>query len=243
MKEVTDIVTTQAGSLIEIIDKLASSPDALSKIEIMERLLAMQERVVTEQRRTAFMESMSRLQATLPQIEKHGRIEVKGVLRSKFARIEDIDVQIRPLLAEEGFSFSFDEVQTDGKVFKLSCTMSHRNGHSETKYITLPLDASDYRSAVQSRGSTQSYGRRQLIKMHLNLIEKDEDNDGQGASDTVMPAQVAEIRTLLKESGSDEAKFLELIAYVSRVEDIPAKDFKRVKNALETKKRARMAQI
>jgi hypothetical protein len=202
----------------------------------MERLLAMHERISAEQKKTAYMDAMSRLQAKLPQIEKSGRIEVKGALRSKYAKIEDIDVVIRPLLAEEGFSCSFNEESTDGKAFRISCTMSHREGHTDTKTITLPLDASDYRSSVQSRGSTQSYGRRQLLKMHLNLIEKDEDTDGNDQG-TITDEQARDIRTMLTDTKSDEAKFLALIAGVDKIESIPARDFKRCINALEQKAR------
>ena len=233
IQEVPD--TSETAALLKVIASAATDPRV--DIEKMERLLAMQERLMESQRKTAYVAAMSRLQARLPQIEKTGRIIVKGVERSRYAPIEDIDVIIRPLLAEEGFAFSFDSESTDGKIFKLSARLSHRDGHSETKYLTLPIDASDYRSSVQSIGSTVSYGKRQLIKMHLNLIEKMEDDDGQGGNQPISDEQIKTINTMIVDTKSDRKKFMDLIAGVERIEDIPARDYRRIMNALETKLR------
>lgn len=224
-----------AESLLAVIAHAVANP--LVDVAKMERLLAMHQEITAEQRKVAFAAGMARLQAKLPQINKDGRIVVKGVERSRYARIEDIDVAIRPLLAEEGFAFSFDTDSKDGKLFTITCKLSHREGHSETKSIVLPMDASDYRSNVQSIGSTVSYGKRQLIKMHLNLIEKDEDDDGNGGAAVITEEQVRDLRTLLQDTKSNEKKFLELIAGVERLEDILAKDFKRCINAIEQKRR------
>src|SRR3990167_44950 len=154
----------ESGTLLAAIAQAVSDPRV--DVAKMERLLAMHQTIMEDQRKAAYMAAMSRLQAKLPQINKAGRIIVKGTERSRYAKIEDIDVAIRPLLAEEGFAFSFDSDSSDAKIFKLSCKLSHREGYSETKYLTLPMDASEYRSNVQSIGSTVSYGKRQLIKMH-----------------------------------------------------------------------------
>lgn len=154
LKETAIAPVEQPSNLLAVIAQAVSDPRM--DVEKMSRLLDLQERVMAEQRKATYMAAMSRLQAKLPQIRKDGRIIVKGTERSRYARIEDIDVAIRPLLAEEGFAFSFDSDSSDAKIFKLSCELSHRDGHSVTKYLTLPIDASDYRSNVQSIGSTVS---------------------------------------------------------------------------------------
>ena len=95
----------------------------------LERLLAIQERLLADQRKTAFMAALARLQEKLPQIAKAGVIlDRDGRSRNRFAKIEDIDVAIRPLCAEEGFSFSFDS-KTSGPLIEYTCTMHHREGH------------------------------------------------------------------------------------------------------------------
>lgn len=224
---------SSSGSLLEVIAKAVSDP----RIDVskMERLLAMHKEIVAEERRIAFAAAMSRLQEKLPQINKNGRIVVKGTERSRYAKLEDIDVAIKPLLAEEGFAFSFDSDSSDGKLFKLSCKLSHREGHAETKYLVLPIDANEYRSNVQSIGSTVSYGKRQLIKMHLNLIERDEDTDGHDLQ-TLSEEQAKDLEALADEVGANKRKFLEYMGVIS-FDTILLRDLRKAITALETKRR------
>lgn len=226
--------------LLQIILQVVQDPRM--DVEKMERLLAMQERVMADQRKTAFMAAMARLQERLPQIDKHGQAK-----NSKFAKLEDIDVIIRPMLAEEGFSFSFDEESHEEKTVTFVATLSHRDGHAESKRLTVPIDAAaknregmSIRPAIQDAGSTVSYARRYLIKMMLNIIEKNEDTDGEDRK-TISAEQVLDIETALQDTKSDKAKFLRLIAGVERLEDIPVRDMKRIMNALEETRRARSA--
>ena len=225
---------SESGQLLAVIARAVSDPKM--DVEKMERLLALQERVMESQRRIAFAEALARLQAKLPQINKDGRIIVKGTERSRYARIEDIDVAIRPLMAEEGFAFSFDSDSADTKVFKLSCKLSHQMGHSETKFLTLPLDASEYRTNVQSIGSTLSYGKRYLIKMHLNLVEAGEDDDGQGGSKPITEDQAKDLGTMLQDVKGDLQGFLKFMG-VSKLEAILSKDYQKAISAIEAKRR------
>ena len=227
------LTKAEPSDLLTVISRAVSDPDL--DVEKMERLLAMHERITAEQRKTAFMAALSRLQAIVPQIEKNGQIIVKGVERSRYARLEDIDAVIRPILAAEGFAFSFDSTSNDGKLHVLSCKMSHAEGHSETKTIVLPMDSSNYRSDVQSIGSTVSYARRQLIKMHLNIIERGEDVDG-NSLEPISAEQVQDIEALMSEVGADEAKFLVYVG-VESLAAIRERDFKRAISALESKRR------
>lgn len=158
-----------------------ASKDPLVDVDKLERLLAMQKEVLADQRHMAFSMALSRLQEKMPQIVKNGAIrDGQRNVRSKYAKLEDIDSEIRPLCSEEGFAFSYDSKRVpDGIEF--SCEMSHRDGHTATKTIVLPVDNGAGRNGVQSVGSTTSYARRYLLQMHLNLVFCDEDDDGQSA--------------------------------------------------------------
>ena len=223
----------EASNLLEVIARAVCDPRM--DVEKMERLLVMHQTITAEQHKVAFMAALGRLQAKLPQIQKSGRIIINDKERMRYAKLEDIDVVIRPLLSDEGFAFSFDSESTDGKLFKLSCTLA-RKGHSETKYLLLPLDASDYRSNVQSIGSTVSYGKRQLIKMHLNLIERDEDDDGNGGAQPISADQIKDLETMIQDSKANKAKFLEFMG-VERLDDILKRQYEKAVNALQVKKR------
>jgi ERF superfamily len=210
----------------------------------LERLLAIQERLLADQRRTAFMASLARLQEKLPQIAKSGTILDKdGRTRNRFAKIEDIDVAIRPLCAEEGFSISFDS-KAVGNVIEFTGTLHHREGHAETKTISLPVDNGAGRNAVQSVGSTTSYARRYLLGMHLNLVTRDEDDDGAGgkASDPITASQADEIRRLLGEVGGDTSRFLRWLG-VESVDHVRLSQYGRAIKFIEEKKRQKGAKL
>ena len=200
---------------------LRAATDPSCDVDKLERLLAMQKSMIDDKRRTSFMASMARLQESLPQITKSGAIlDRDGKVRSTFAKIEDIDVAIRPLCAAEGFSFSLDS-KGNAQGTEFTSTISHRDGHSETKTLFLPTDAHSSRSAAQNAGSTIAYARRYLLMMHLNLVTRDVDNDGQGEAQPITSAQVEQLRAALKATGRSEARFL-LWLKIGSLEEMPA---------------------
>jgi len=238
-KRVEDVVKYEgtdlpAGSLLDVIARAVMDPAV--DVTKMERILAMKERMDADQRKQAFKAAMARLQAKMPQVQKDGRIVVKGQERSRYARIEDIDLTVKPLLAEEGFAFSFNTESKDPNNLLISAELSHRDGYSEMKSLLLPIDKSDFRSNVQSIGSTVSYGKRQLIKMHLNLVERGEDDDGQGGSKLITEDQSKDLEAMITEVGADKARFL---AYMdaNSIEAILARDLPKAIAALEAKRR------
>ena len=229
-------IQREAASIIDVIARAAR--DSSIDVDKLERLLALQQTLLADQRRTAFMAALAALQAELPQITKHGHISTDGgkTIRSTFARIEDVDVAIRPLCKEYGFAFSFDSKVVGANAIEFSCTMSHRDGHSETKTMTLQSDASGGKNAVQAVGSTTSYARRYLLSMHLHLVTREEDDDGQGSADPVTPEQAAELRGALASVKGNEARFLNWLAAES-FEAIPAANYRRAMAFIEEKRR------
>lgn len=230
-------VAVQPMSIMQAITLAVSDPRI--DVEKMERLLAMHERLMKIQAEKDFAESMNRLQARVPQIHKAGIIFNKDrvTVRSRYSLIEDIDKITRPMIAEEGFSISYNEEDINGNFRKFSATMLHKSGHSVTKYKTMPFDKSDFRTDAQSEASTTSLARRYLLKMHLNLIEAGDDDDGQ-ASNPLTEDQVKDLNTLIKDCGADLAGFLRYMG-VDALADIQRRDFKKAVTALDAKKRGR----
>lgn len=230
----------ESGSVLDVIARAARDPSV--DAEKLERLFALQERVVADRRKTAYFAALARLQAKIPQITKSGTIADRdGKVRNKFAKIEDIDVAIRPLCAEEGFSFSFDSkvIPFDAKGSSAGsiyyCAMQHRDGHSETKEIMLPVDSGAGRNAVQSAGSSISYAKRYLLGLHLHIVTRDEDDDGNGRQ-KITPEQAAELRASFEETGGKEELFLKF-AMADSFEDIRVDQLPKARALIEEKKR------
>lgn len=227
----------QPRNILDVITQAVENYKDLN-VEKMERLLAMYERTVEREAAVAYKEAMARVQAGMPQFGKSGEIVVKGEVRSKYAKLEDIDKVIRPMLAAEGFSLSLDSESTDGKLYHVSCTVSHRQGHSETKSVLLPPDTSGAKNAVQAVFSTiVGYAHRQLVKMHFNIIETGIDTDGTGeAGEFITEDQAKDIQALIDEVKADKNRFLKYVG-VGSVSEIRKGDFERVIKALEDKRR------
>lgn len=168
------------ADLLSIIQKVVDGPLDLQKVEVLERLLAMQERVVAEQRKQAFIRAVTEVRKELKPIEQKGMIlDKKGNVRSRFARYEDIDAFLKPLMDREGLSMSFNTKETASGKLELTATLSHVDGHSEIKTMPLPIDRNEYRNAIQDHGSTIAYGKRYLKKMHFDIIEQGDDTNGE----------------------------------------------------------------
>ena len=226
-----DIVKTgeQPLTVLEVIARAVMEPTI--DVEKMERLLAMQERVLADDRRTQFFASLARLTEKLPEINKGGESH-----HGRYARLEDIDRAIRPLIAAEGFALSFDSGQVDGGVL-VTCRLSHSGGHEESKRIHLPVDKSGSKNGAQAVISTVSYGRRTLTKMFFNLIEVGEDDDGNGGSEPITGEQSANLQGMAEEYGADLGKFLQVIGAAS-LGEILCRDYDKAVHLLEMKGRA-----
>lgn len=221
------------ASMLQVIGRAAS--DHSIDVEKMERLLALQERMMAKQAEIEFTRSLTALQSELPRIEKTGKITHNGRLISEYAKYEDIDRAIRPALVRNGFSLRYNTKESGGKII-ITGTLSHRDGHSITDEIPLSIDSSGAKNNVQGVGSTIAYGKRYLVGMLLNLVFCGEDDDAQSAGYApITENQAEEIKELLRETGVDVMKFL---AYVSApdVDSINAADYPKAIAALRRKK-------
>ncbi len=227
-----------AANLLHVIANAVANP--LVDVAKMRELLDMHERIMKEQQRVAFAAAMARLHAVLPQIRKDGHIVVDGKERSRYARIEDIDVAIRPLLAAEGFSFSFDEEAVTAEGTRFIAILSHRDGHSEVRRRTFPTDKAavgskgPIRNAIQDTGSTTSYARRYLLKMMLDIVEKEEDNDANDVK-RISEDQAKDIEAAIEEVNMNRNRFLVYMA-VGDVREILERDLKKAMVALDVQR-------
>ena len=181
------VIASQSDSVLAVISRAAT--DTTVDVSKMERLLDMQMRVMEIDAKNAFHMAMSNLQDVMPAIRKEGQIIVKGQLRSKYARFEDILGQTKPLLKEHGFSVSFKSEFVEGQL-EITGILSHNSGHQESTAMRLPFDDSGAKNKVQQIGSSVSYGKRYVYCMLLNINITEEDDDGQAADPNNLPEKL-----------------------------------------------------
>lgn len=227
-------VIGESAALLSVIERAARDPSV--DVDKMERLMQMHERIQARQAKAAYNAALAELQPELPIITEKGEINHNGRLISKYALWEDVVQAITPALAAHGFALSF-RIGRDGDRQIIKGILSHRGGHSEETEMSLPLDMSGAKNAVQGVGSTVSYGKRYVTQALLNLVSRGEDDDGQGSGNGLITAEQKEtLIALMKETGADTAKFLAYMG-VASLDEIKAANFGQAKTGLEAKRK------
>lgn len=230
-------------AMLDVIARAAS--DSNVDVAKMGALLEMQERIMAKQAEAEFNAAMSRLMPRLPRVTKRGKIQYEDkksgrMVATPFAKYEDIDAVIRPLLFEEGFSLTFGTAASDKAAgLTITARLSHSGGHSRTDSMPLPFDTSGSKNSIQAVGSTMQYGKRYLTTAMLNIITEGEDNDG-NITGAITEKQVDTIEDMLHACGmSNEpqrSKFLEVIGFQS-VQEIHKAAYPAAVNFLQMKQR------
>lgn len=175
-------VADYSGGLLEVIARAARDPSV--DIDKMERLISMQERVQARDAEIAFNRAFAAMQPKLPSITKGNQIVHKGQVISEYAEWADISRIVTPILSDHGFSLSFKSGNSGGQV-SVTAILRHALGHKDESTLPLPLDTSGAKNAVQSVGSTISYGKRYTACPLLNIVTEGEDDDGAASGNKV----------------------------------------------------------
>lgn len=176
--ELTTIEQPQQAGILGVIERASRDPSI--NIESMERLLVMYRDERANQAKILFDDAMSNMQPEMPVIRERGKAIVQGSIRYTYALWEDVNEQIKPVLAKHGFSITFRTDFKDG--ISVTGVLSHRAGHREETSILLPADVSGNKNAVQAVASTVSYGKRYTAGALLNLTTHGEDDDAYRAA-------------------------------------------------------------
>lgn len=242
---IATIEPTTQRPLLALIRDMALDPRV--DLQKMQAILDMQERLEAREAERQFNEAYARLQIILPRIKKGGLVEYPknknqpdGPKEKAFsyAKWEDIDTAIRPLLNAEGFSLTYDTEPVPGGGIIVRGKLLHSAGHQKVAQIgPLPLDTSGGKNNLQGAGSTFSYGCRYTARMLLNLIYEGEDDDGKrGGMVFVNDTQVARLNALIDETKADRDAFLQFMQ-VAGIGSILASDYPSAENALLAKKK------
>jgi hypothetical protein len=234
------VINADASSIMAVISRAAADPS--TDVDKLERLLGMYERITERGAKAAYTAALAVMQPELPIIGERGEIRHgdNKPVQSTYARWDDINEAIKPVLAAHDFALSHRIGQAGDKV-TITGVLSHAQGHTEETTITLPVDMSGSKNGVQGVGSSISYGQRYTAKVLLNLTSRrSEDDDGRaaGGAEGLNAGQIKVIDDLLEKAGGDRRKFLEYYG-VEKIADIPAKAFNQAVHALNQRAAAR----
>ena len=206
--------------------------------EYIGKMMELAERSERNEARKAYHEAMAEFKRNPPEIEKDKSVgyetEKKGFVGYKHASLANVTTKINKALSEHGLSAGWHTGQTD-KGITVTCTITHRQGHSESTSLTAAADTSGNKNAIQAIGSTVSYLERYTILALTGLATHDMDDDGKNSDiEYISEAQLKEINKLIKSTGAEVEAFLKY-AGAESVETIPAKSYNKVLIALQQK--------
>ena len=231
-------VPAQAGEVSELVS-LAIREKV--PVEVLERLVALQERVTERNARMAFFEAVAAFQEEVTEIPKSrtAKIATRGgsSYSYTFAPLESITRTIRQPLRNHGLSYSWDtEPGERPDVLDVVCVLRHIDGHEERSRFPVPMKTDAAMSDAQKAGAALTYGRRQSLVAVLGLTTADEDNDAPAEVAFITDSQAADLEALASEVKADRAAFLKFLG-VSSFAAIPAARYREAVASLERKRK------
>jgi len=145
-------------------------------VESLSKLMDLQDRWEANVARKAFFEAFTNFQCECPDLRKT-KLVAFNQTTYKYAPLADITRQIGPLLKAHGLSYRWEITDTE-KEIKVTCLVSHVQGHTESTSMMANPDLSGSKNPIQGRGSAIEYLKRYTLVGALGLSTADSDIDG-----------------------------------------------------------------
>lgn len=181
-------------------------------LDRLEKLMDLQQRWEAQEARKAYTAAMSQFKMNPPEIEKDRHVKYTTKAGNKVdyrhASLGNVTGIINSALGQCGLSAAWHLEQLE-KGIKVTCTITHVQGHSESTSLVAFPDDSGGKNAIQALASTVSYLERYTVLALTGLATNDMDDDGK-ASDVeyITAEQAATIKEGLEAKSVDQVKFL-----------------------------------
>ena len=209
-------------------------------VAMLEKMLSFQERYDAIQAKKAYVQAMSDFKKNPPKIYKNKQVGFESrkpgsaATNYKHATLGNVTQEINASLAEHDLTAAWTPEQKDNGI-KVTCTITHKLGHSESVSLFAPADSTGNKNSIQAIGSTITYLERYTLLAITGLATHDQDDDGNSFGvELINTDQAIVINDKLKETKSNIDVFLKYIGCNS-VEEIPASKYGMAINALKKK--------
>lgn len=207
-------VETQQPSVALMLQSALEKGITPENATALEKLMDLYERMESKRAAQGFAAAMVQLKQAMPPIQVTKVVPNKdGSLRYKYAPLDKIDAELRPVALKYGFSYSFSEAPSEpGRVTKV-CVVRHIGGHSESTPFTVRVGHGPPGSSeAQGDGAAASYAqRRALCDAFGIIVESDTDgsDDARNEGRPITAKEAADLRDWVESIGADEKAFLE----------------------------------
>ena len=179
--ELVPVKQTAGDALIAMIATAAQTSSI--DIDKLKELMVMRRDILAQEAEIAFNVALNAAQAEISPVTKDGQ---NPHAHSRYATLEKVDREIRPIYTKHGFSLTFNTgTPAQAGAVHVICEVRHSAGHKKEYFLEGDLDTSgaqgkSNKTSIQGLGSSVSYLRRYLTLMIFNVTLTNEDNDGNG---------------------------------------------------------------
>lgn len=221
----------RAVAAVTPMDMLNRAVETGAGLEMVEKLMGLQERWEATQNLKAFNEAVASAKAEIKPIVRNAT----GHNSKKYADFSAVANAVDPILSKYGLSYRHRAAQAER--ITVTCVLSHRAGHCEETPLSSAPDKTGSKNDIQAIGSALTYLQRYTLMLALGLAAATDDDGKASAGGVISEDQAAELIALADEVNADKRAFCEYFK-IDGIAMMPAKDFDRAKIALN-KKRAK----
>lgn len=211
-------------------------------LDKLDKLMQLQERWEANEARKAYVVAMNAFKANPPTIYKTKNVSFNTTTYNH-ALLENAAELIGAEMTKHGLSFRWACEQLEGGIVRVTCILTHCQGHSERTALQAGLDQSGGKNNIQALGSTVSYLERYTLFAATGMAAKGMDDDGKG-SETVFITenQAADLKSLAEEVKADVPAFLAWLSEkgkvkINAINEIPANMHKDAVAGLDGKRK------
>jgi hypothetical protein len=234
-RDTTGTTIALAGGILNVIAKAAADPN--TDVDKLERLLAMQERVLEREAKRSYEDAMLAAQNEIRPILKNRQ---NKETHSTYADLEQISDMADPVIHKYGFSLSYGTADCPkADHYRVTCEVSHTGGFSKHHQADVPIDNTGPKGAKNKTdthgfGSALSYGRRYLKLMIFDIATTDDDGRAAGKGGPINAEQLAVLNGLCDAVGADKIAFCKYLK-IDSLRDLAAADYNDAVHVLKQK--------
>lgn len=198
----------QEPSVALMLQQVIAGGITSENVGTLEKMVGLYERMQEKDAERQFTVAFNQIMKDIPSIHATKAVPNKdGTVRYRYAPLDEIDKQLRPLAIGHGLTYSFAEGLSDnGKVCKI-CTVQHIAGHKRSNQFTVRTSAPPAANDSQADGSTHSYAKRGALCDAFGIIIE-HDDDARTQSEPITERQAIELRQRVRELEVDQTAFL-----------------------------------
>lgn len=192
---------TQADQYFQMVNIAMSS----GNIDQLERMMQMKRDFEADEARKSFNAAMSKFRGICPSIEKDSVVDFtsKTGVRTYYEHetLNGIMLTISEALSDCGLNPGYTSGTNSKNEIEVTCTVTHKDGHSISTKLACAPDESGGKNAVQAIGSIVTYLQRYTLKMALGL-SAGHDNDARNEPEVsfIDEQQIKDLEVLINKA-------------------------------------------